>query len=83
MDLVAVQDVKGALRCDFSHGYAASKAPGTKRERPSIWDTFCHTSGKVKDGSTADGAVRSYDLYKEDVALVKSYGVNAYQFSVS
>jgi beta-glucosidase/6-phospho-beta-glucosidase/beta-galactosidase len=34
------------------------------------------------DGSTADDAVRAYDFYREDVALMKSYGVNAYRFSL-
>ncbi|KAK1140126.1 hypothetical protein N8T08_010882 [Aspergillus melleus] len=88
MDLVAVQDVKGALRSDFFHGYATAAAQiegawNKDGKGQSIWDTFSHTPGRVKDGSTADDTVRSYDLYKEDVALMKSYGVNAYRFSLS
>ncbi|KAG2419727.1 hypothetical protein HFD88_004523 [Aspergillus terreus] len=88
MDLAAVQDVKDALRSDFFHGYATAAAQvegawNRDGKGPSIWDTFGHTQGKVKDGSNADDAVRSYDLYKEDVALMKTYGVNAYRFSLS
>jgi beta-glucosidase len=37
----------------------------------------------VKDSSTPDDAVLSYYKYKEDVALLKSYGVTAYRFSLS
>ncbi|KAF9893085.1 hypothetical protein FE257_012496 [Aspergillus nanangensis] len=88
MDLEAVQDVKGALCPDFFHGYATAAAQvegawNKDGKGQSIWDTFSHTPGKVKDASNADDSVRSYDLYKEDVALMKSYGVNAYRFSLS
>ncbi|KAL3496887.1 hypothetical protein BJX62DRAFT_221796 [Aspergillus germanicus] len=88
MDLTPVQDVKGALRSDFFHGYATAAAQvegawNKDGKGPSIWDTFGHTPGKVKDNSTADDAVRAYDFYREDVALMKSYGVNAYRFSLS
>lgn len=79
MDLQSVQDLKGVLRRDFFHGYATAAAQvegawNKDGKGQSIWDTFAHTPGKVKDGSTGDDAVRSYDLYKEDVALMKSYG---------
>ncbi|KAL2834956.1 hypothetical protein BDW59DRAFT_168300 [Aspergillus cavernicola] len=82
------EDLRGALRNDFFHGYAtaAPQVEGAWNKDGkglSIWDTFGHTPGKVKDNSTADDAVRSYDLYREDVALMKSYGVNAYRFSLS
>ncbi|KAL4810035.1 hypothetical protein BDV18DRAFT_150431 [Aspergillus unguis] len=86
--LTPVQDLKGSLRSDFFHGFATA-APQVEGawdkdgKGPSIWDTFGHTPGKVKDGSSADDGVRSYDFYREDVALMKSYGVNAYRFSLS
>ncbi|KAL4878698.1 hypothetical protein BJY04DRAFT_209176 [Aspergillus karnatakaensis] len=88
MDLTPVEDLKGTLRPDFFHGYAtaAPQVEGAWNKDGkglSIWDTFGHTPGKVKDGSTADDAVRSYDFFREDVALMKSYGVNAYRFSLS
>ncbi|MCF6157076.1 MAG: beta-glucosidase [wastewater metagenome] len=50
---------------------------------PSIWDTYAHTPGKIKNGDTGDVAVDHYHRYKEDVALMKSLGANAYRFSIS
>ncbi len=49
---------------------------------PSIWDTFAHTPGKIKNGDTGDVANDHYHRYKEDVALMKDIGVNAYRFSI-
>jgi beta-glucosidase len=51
---------------------------------PSIWDTFTHTPGKIKNGDTGDVANDHYHRYKEDVALMKNeIGANAYRFSIS
>ncbi|HLS82838.1 MAG TPA: GH1 family beta-glucosidase [Steroidobacter sp.] len=49
----------------------------------SIWDTYAHTPGKIKNGDTGDVAVDHYHRYKEDVALMKDIGANAYRFSIS
>ena len=50
---------------------------------PSIWDTYAHTPGKIRDGTTGDVANDHYHRYKEDVALMKDIGANAYRFSIS
>jgi beta-glucosidase len=50
---------------------------------PSIWDTYAHTPGKIKNGDTGDVANDHYHRYKEDVALMKSLGASAYRFSIS
>src|SRR5262249_12695548 len=50
---------------------------------PSIWDTFAHIPGKIKNGDTGDVAIDHYHRYKEDVQVMKDIGVNAYRFSVS
>ena len=50
---------------------------------PSIWDTYAHTPGKIKNGDTGDVANDHYHRYKEDVALMRSMGANAYRFSIS
>lgn len=50
---------------------------------PSIWDTYAHTPGKIQNGDTGDIANDHYHRYKEDVALMKSIGANAYRFSIS
>ncbi|KAF2013958.1 glycoside hydrolase family 1 protein [Aaosphaeria arxii CBS 175.79] len=78
----------GSLRKDFYWGYATAAAQvegawNADGKGESIWDRFCHTPGKVHDGSTNEDAARSYDLYKEDVQLMKSYGVTAYRFSLA
>ncbi|KAH8919297.1 glycoside hydrolase family 1 protein [Atractiella rhizophila] len=49
----------------------------------SIWDDFAHTPGKTANGASGARATESYDRYEEDVALLKSYGVRAYRFSIS
>src|SRR5262249_10097262 len=50
---------------------------------PSIWDTYVHTPGHIKNNDTGDVANDHYHRYKEDVALMKGIGVNAYRFSVA
>jgi beta-glucosidase len=50
---------------------------------PSVWDTFSHTPGTVRDGDTGDTACDSYHRYGEDVELMRALGVGAYRFSIS
>jgi beta-glucosidase len=49
----------------------------------SIWHRFTHTSGMIMNGDTGDVACDHYRLYKNDVALMKQLGLNAYRFSVA
>jgi beta-glucosidase/6-phospho-beta-glucosidase/beta-galactosidase len=49
----------------------------------SVWDTFSRAPGNVHAGDTGDIARDSYHLYREDVALMASLGLNAYRFSIS
>src|SRR5215510_2974513 len=49
---------------------------------PSIWDTYAHTPGKIKNGDTGDVANDHYHRYKEDVKLMKNLGATAYRFSI-
>ena len=73
---------------DFRWGTATSsyQVEGAAREDgrgPSIWDTFSHTPGRIRDGSTGDAGADHYHRYKEDVALMKSLGARAYRFSIA
>ncbi|CAL1708994.1 unnamed protein product [Somion occarium] len=73
---------------EFLWGYATAsyQIEGSASEggrAPSIWDAFCKTPGKIRDGSSGDIASDSYRLWKEDVVLLTSYGVKAYRFSLS
>ena len=50
---------------------------------PSIWDTYAHTPGNIKNDENGDVANDHYHRYEEDVALMKSIGATAYRFSVA
>jgi beta-glucosidase len=50
---------------------------------PSIWDTFSHTPNKVAQSQTGDIACDHYHRYKEDIALMRTLGAQAYRFSIS
>ncbi|WP_431965329.1 GH1 family beta-glucosidase [Actinacidiphila sp. bgisy160] len=65
---------------------AAYQIEGAAREHgrtPSIWDTFSHTPGKVRNGDTGDIAADHYHRMREDVALMAELGLTDYRFSVS
>jgi len=49
----------------------------------SIWDTFSHRPGAIRDGRTADIAADHYHRYADDVALMADLGLNAYRFSIA
>jgi beta-glucosidase len=49
----------------------------------SIWDTFTHTLGKIKNDENGDVANDHYHRYREDVALMRSIGATAYRFSIA
>lgn len=94
MAIMSTQSMKdsgleGVLRSDFYWGYAtaATQVEGgwnTDGKGESIWDKFAHHKPtRVKDGSTPDDTCLSYFKTKEDVALLKSYRVTAYRFSLS
>jgi beta-glucosidase len=50
---------------------------------PSIWDTYSRQPGRVTNGDTGDIACDHYHRYREDIALMKDLGVDAYRFSVA
>jgi len=54
---------------------------------PSIWDTFTHPrctdKHPIADKSSGDTATDSFNRWEEDIQLLKSYGANAYRFSIS
>ena len=49
----------------------------------SVWDTFSHRPGATAMNHTGDVACDHYHRSKDDVALIKSLGLQAYRFSVS
>jgi len=49
----------------------------------SIWDHFAHAKGNISNGETGDIACDHYHRWSDDIALMKSIGINAYRFSIS
>lgn len=49
----------------------------------SIWDTFCHTPGKVDNGEHGDIACDHYHLWEQDIEMIHSLAVDAYRLSIA
>jgi beta-glucosidase len=49
----------------------------------SVWDMFCRQPGRVWEGHTGDIACDHYHRWKEDIAVMKAIGLQAYRLSVS
>ena len=49
----------------------------------SIWDRFAHTPGRISDGATGDVACDHYHRWRDDIALMRSLGLQAYRFSIA
>jgi beta-glucosidase len=76
------------IPADFVWGVATSAyqiegAVAEDGRLPSIWDTFSHTAGKVTGGATGDMACDHYHRWRDDIAVMKSLGVDAYRFSIA
>jgi beta-glucosidase len=63
--------------------YQIEGAVDADGRRPSIWDTYAHTPGKIEDGSDGDVACDHYHRLTEDLDLMRSLGLGAYRFSVA
>ena len=49
----------------------------------SIWDRFCATPGKVRNGDSGAVACDFYHRYPEDIALMRDLGLDAFRFSIA
>jgi len=49
----------------------------------SVWDRFCATPGKVRNGETGAVACDFYHRYRDDIALMRELGLDAFRFSVA
>jgi beta-glucosidase len=49
----------------------------------SIWDRFAATPGRIEDASDARVACDHHRRWREDLALLRDLGVNAYRFSIA
>jgi beta-glucosidase len=65
---------------------AAFQIEGAVREDgrgASIWDTYSHTPGKIRNGDNADVANDHYHRYRDDIGLMREMGVKTYRFSIA
>jgi beta-glucosidase len=81
-------DLIATLPPSFRWGVATSSyqiegAAAEDGRTASIWDTFCRVPGAVANGDHGDVACDHYHRMPQDVALIKSLGVDAYRFSVA
>jgi beta-glucosidase len=49
----------------------------------SVWDRFAATPGKVRNGDSGEIACDFYHRYRDDVALMRQLGLDAFRFSVA
>ena len=49
----------------------------------SVWDRFCATPGKVRNGDTGAIACDFYHRYRDDIALMRELGLDAFRFSIA
>ena len=74
------------LSKDFLFGVATSsfQIEGDRKGRlDCIWDTFCEKKNAITDATNGDIACNHIDLWKQDVELIDSLGVDAYRLSIS
>ena len=72
----------------FTWGAAAASyqiegAANEDGKGPSVWDMFCKKQNTVFQGHTGDVACDHYHRYRDDAALMKQIGLNAYRLSIS
>ncbi|XP_022154059.1 beta-glucosidase 12-like [Momordica charantia] len=75
---------KGFVFGTASSSYQYEGAAFEHGKGPNIWDNYTHQyPERIVDHSNGDIAVDSYHRYKEDIAIMKQTGLDAYRFSIS
>ena len=80
--------LRGEFPRDFRWGCATSsyQIEGAVTEDgrgESIWDRFCATPGRIRDGSSGAISCDHYHRWESDLDLAKEMGLNAYRFSIA
>ena len=63
--------------------YQIEGAAGESGRGESIWDRFCDTPGKVRNGDTGAVACDFYHRYPGDIELMRELGLRGFRFSVA
>ena len=74
---------KGFVWGAAAASYQIEGAPAADGKGPSIWDMFCKKPSAIWKDQSGDVACDHYHRWKEDVAIMKSLGLQAYRLSVS
>ncbi len=75
-------------RDDFVWGAATASyqiegATNADGRGESVWDRFAATPGKVRNGDSGEIACDFYHRYRDDVALMRELGLDAFRFSIA
>lgn len=73
---------------DFTWGAAAASyqiegAATADGKGLSVWDMMCRKEGAIWNGQSGDTACDHYNRYREDAAMMKTMGLQAYRLSLS
>jgi len=63
--------------------YQVEGAVGQDGRGPSVWDTFSHTPGKIRNGDTGDVACDFYHRYASDLTFIRQMGMQVNRFSLA
>jgi len=63
--------------------YQIEGAKDADGKGPSVWDMFCQKPGAIHEAHDGATACDHYYRYGEDVALMKTLGIDAYRLSIS
>jgi beta-glucosidase len=74
---------KGFLWGAATASYQIEGSPQADGKGPSIWDMMSRKEGAIAGGATGDVACDHYQRFREDVAMMKEMGLQAYRFSIS
>ncbi|QYJ84980.1 beta-glucosidase [Shewanella mesophila] len=83
---ILLPDNSPMLTPEFTYGVATASFQiegGAQYRLPSIWDTFCNTPHKIRDGSNGEIACDHFHLWRQDIDLIDSLEVDAYRLSIS
>ncbi|CAD5973432.1 Beta-glucosidase B [Planktothrix tepida] len=80
--------VRNQFPPDFMWGVATASyqiegAVAEGGRKPSVWDTFSQTPGRVLNGETGDPACDHYHRYETDIQLMVELGIKHYRFSIA
>ena len=74
---------RGFLWGAATSAYQVEGSPLADGAGPSIWHRFVHTPCRIANEETCDVACDHYNPYRDDVALMRDLGLQAYRFSIS